>query len=226
MTKQEWIIIISALEMNYGGAENLDAELEMQGLSREKLRRDTGRYQVINTFVEETIVPEINISESESLEYYKANEEVFKKPESVRASHILVETSGDADEAEMKAALEKITELRKRIVNGEDFAKIAREYSDCPSSAKGGDLGEFGHGTMVPPFDKAVFALEVGEMSQPVQSQFGYHLIKLYEKHADEIIPYQDAEPQIMEYLGNLEVQSRILDYVAELRAAGEIIFN
>lgn len=86
--------------------------------------------------------------------------------DTVRAQHILV-----ANEFEAK-------DLLKKIEAGEDFAQLAKDFSSCGSAAQGGDLGEFGRGMMVKPFEDATYALEIGQVSQPVQTQFGYHLIK------------------------------------------------
>lgn len=88
----------------------------------------------------------------------------------VRASHILVDTEQEANN------------LREEIVSGKSFADIAAQYSKCPSGAAGGDLGFFGKGMMVKPFEDAAFSLEVGELSQPVQTQFGWHLIEVTDK--------------------------------------------
>jgi parvulin-like peptidyl-prolyl isomerase len=83
----------------------------------------------------------------------------------IRASHILVKTEGE------------VNDLKSQIDDGADFASLAREHSDCPSGAEGGDLGSFGHGAMVAEFDKAAFDLEVGDVSGSIKTQFGYHLI-------------------------------------------------
>ncbi len=91
-------------------------------------------------------------------------------PTEIRASHILVKTEEEAKN------------LYNEIQNGKDFAQIAQEVSLCPSGQNGGDLGFFGKGMMVKPFEDAAFALEVGEISQPVETQFGWHLIKLTDK--------------------------------------------
>ncbi len=84
----------------------------------------------------------------------------------IRASHILVKTKAE------------INDIKSQIDGGEDFSTLAREHSDCPSGAEGGDLGSFGHGAMVAEFDKVAFNLEVGDISGSVKTQFGYHLIK------------------------------------------------
>lgn len=89
---------------------------------------------------------------------------------SVRASHILVDTKQEADS------------LKSRIDKGESFEELAKEYSKCPSGQKGGDLGYFERGQMVPEFDQAAFSLPVGKVSEPVQTQFGWHLIKVVDK--------------------------------------------
>ncbi|WP_455258835.1 peptidylprolyl isomerase, partial [Peptoniphilus asaccharolyticus] len=108
----------------------------------------------------------IEISEEEIKKYYEENKDHFKQGPTVSASHILVETEEEANE------------IAKEI-NAENFAEIAKEKSSCPSSANGGSLGEFSQGQMVPEFDQKVFSMEVGEISEPVKTQFGYHIIKL-----------------------------------------------
>lgn len=88
----------------------------------------------------------------------------------VRASHLLVATEEEAKK------------LREEILNGKDFAEVAQEVSKCPSSAQGGDLGYFSRGMMVPEFDKAAFDLEIGKLSEPIQTQFGWHLLIVTDK--------------------------------------------
>jgi peptidyl-prolyl cis-trans isomerase C len=99
----------------------------------------------------------------------------------VRASHILLmyegSASSSADRSKEEAA-EQIGELRAQIEAGASFADVARDNSDCPSGAQGGDLGMFGRGQMVPEFETAAFAMEVGELSDVVETAFGYHLIQ------------------------------------------------
>jgi peptidyl-prolyl cis-trans isomerase C len=132
--------------------------------------------------------------------YYDAHKDEW---EEVKARHILIRFQGskmpladgkkDLTEAE---ALAKITELRAKIVAGADFAEVAKENSDDKGSgANGGDLGSFGRGQMVPEFDKEAFLLPVGQMSQPVKSQFGYHLIKV-EAHSTK--PFEEAKAAIV----------------------------
>ena len=110
----------------------------------------------------------------------------IKKPEQVKASHILVKVDAGADEAKKAEARKKIQEIQQKVKAGGDFEALATENSDCPSKAKGGDLGFFERGQMVKPFEEAAFALKPGEVSGIVETQFGYHIIKVQEKK-DEI---------------------------------------
>ena len=98
----------------------------------------------------------------------------------IRASHILIVhvEAGSGDSARSRAdALAEINDIKRRLVAGEDFADLAAENSDCPSGQDGGDLGSFGRGRMVPAFEAAAFALQVNEVSDMVETEFGYHLI-------------------------------------------------
>lgn len=129
------------------------------------------------------------------------------RQEEIRARHILVET-----EEEAKAVLEEVR-------GGADFAETAKAKSIGPSSAKGGDLEYFGRGRMVPAFETAAFALEVGEISEPVQTQFGWHVIKVEDKRLSQPPAFADVEGQIREIL---ERQAQA-EFVTKLRDAAEI---
>ena len=214
---------IDGLITNYGGQEALEEALSEQGLTLEKLKSDTAKYQIIGEYVEKEFRSEIEVTNDETQAYYTENEEHFVKEETISASHILIKASEDADAEELKSAFEKISKLKDRIDAGEDFAAIAREYSEGPSNVNGGELGEFGHGQMVPPFDRAAFALEVGEVSDPVQTQFGYHLIKLTAKNANEKIEYEDIKQQISAYLADLKLEELMNTYVTDLRQKADI---
>lgn len=141
----------------------------------------------------EKAIASARVTDAEVKEYYEANKEQFVSGDTVNASHILVKT-----EEEAIAVLE-------RINGGEiSFEDAAREYSSCPSNAQGGNLGDFGRGQMVPEFDSAVFAMEVGEISAaPVKTQFGYHLIKLNSKEEAAPIDFDAVKGELSEMLLN-----------------------
>ena len=128
----------------------------------------------------------INVTDEECEAYYNENKEQFKE-EMIRAAHILVEEE------------EQANELLAAIEGGADFHELASANSKCPSGSRGGDLGDFGRGQMVPEFEQAAFALNIGEISGVVKTQFGYPLIKLLDKK--DVVPFTDVKGQIQQYL-------------------------
>ena len=143
------------------------------------------------SFAAEKAFSAVSVSDKEAEEYYEANKERFMSEETVNASHILVDTE------------EKALEILAEIKSGEtSFEDAARSHSTCPSGGRGGNLGDFGRGQMVPEFDEAAFSMAEGEISdKPVKTQFGYHLIKLNSKKPAEIMPFAELAPEIKEAL-------------------------
>jgi peptidyl-prolyl cis-trans isomerase D len=131
-------------------------------------------------------------------EYYKANPAKYDKKKRVRARHILVRVDPNAPKAADDAAKKKVEDVAARVKKGEDFAKLAQEVSDDPGSKdRGGDLGYFGEHVMAKPFEDAAFKLKAGELSEPVKTPFGWHLIKVEEVLAPEVITLEKATPDI-----------------------------
>lgn len=138
-------------------------------------------------------------------EEYLANPQKYEQPEQLRASHILVETEG----MRLLDAMLKVEEVRVKLLNGEEFDALAKTYSDSDSRLKGGDVGYFSRGKMVPDFEEAAFNLrEVGDVSDLVVSQFGVHLIMLTERVAPTRAPFDLAKPYIIEELNQRYTQS------------------
>lgn len=130
--------------------------------------------------------------------YYENNQDKFGTPEQRRASHILIQVPKDADEAKVEAARKKIDEIAARLAKGEDFATLAKEYSQDPGSAEnGGDLGYFGKGLMDPAFEASAFSLQKDEVSKPVRSSFGFHLIKLTDIKPSGVKPFEEVKSEV-----------------------------
>jgi peptidyl-prolyl cis-trans isomerase C len=195
-----------------------DLEMDEKNL-REYTRRDL----LISKFVESVIVPKVKVTEEDALTFYKQNPDKFTRGESVRASHILIGVDASASVEEKKKAGEKAEKLRKELVGGADFAALAKGNSTCPSSQQGGDLGFFVKGQMVPAFEKAAFALKPGEISDVVETQFGFHIIKLTEKKPAETVTFKEAKTRIEEYLKGQKISAAVGEYVAEAKKTAKI---
>jgi peptidyl-prolyl cis-trans isomerase C len=195
-----------------------DLEMDENAL-RDYTRRDL----VISNFVEKTIVPKVTVTEADAKKFYDENADKFTKSESLKASHILIGVDPKATPEEKKTAREKAEKLLKELKAGADFAALAKGNSTCPSSQQGGDLGFFGKGQMVPAFEKAAFALKPGEISDVVETQFGYHIIKLTEKKGAEKVEFKETLPRIEDYLKNQKVGAAVNDYLVETRKNAKI---
>ncbi|OGU16119.1 MAG: peptidylprolyl isomerase [Geobacteraceae bacterium GWC2_53_11] len=195
-------------------------DLEM---NEKDLREYVRRGLLISRYVETTFVSKTAVSDAEIRSFYDKNPDKFKTGDAIKASHILIGTDSKTSVADKKAAREKSEKLRKELAGGADFAALAKGNSTCPSSQQGGDLGFFGKGQMVPQFEKAAFALKPGEISDVVETQFGYHIIKLTEKKTASVTELKDVKAKIEEYLKGQKVNEAIQKHLAETRKTAKI---
>lgn len=152
------------------------------------------------------ILLEVTVTEEDALNYYNSNKNLFTQPPTVSAKHILVDNKELCDQ------------IKKEIDNNEiTFEEAAVKYSTCPSKEQGGNLGSFGRGMMVPEFEEAAFVLDIDVVSDPVQTQFGYHLIKVEEKNEGSEAEFEDVKSKIVNQLLQEGQQRKYLDVVKEL---------
>lgn len=164
--------------------------------------------ELLISYATNKVIEAVRVTDKEAREFYDANPEQFIADETVNASHILVETEEEA--------LSLLAKINAGDISFEDAAK---QFSTCPSGQRGGNLGDFGKGQMVPEFDKAVFSMEVGEISSaPVQTQFGFHLIKLIAKKAAEPTPYEAIADQLKEMLSSQKRREAYTSKVNQLK--------
>lgn len=185
--------------------------------TEDDLRKEITSQIQFNRLLEEESTGE-TVSESEAKKYYDARPDLFETEVLLTASHILkmAKTEEEFDRAE-----EQIIEIRKKIENGEAFVDLIKKESD--DSQNEGHLGTFGKGRMVPPFEKAAFALKVGEISEPVKSQFGWHLIELHDRKEPEVTSFEEVKEKIIEYLGERR-KDRVFDqFLDKLKKQAEI---
>ena len=186
----------------------LDAQRNL--LEREQAFKDqlaAVKEQLLMEYAISKCVESVRITEEEVRGYYDSHKEEMTEGETVNASHILVDSE------------DKANELLAAINAGEiTFEDAARENSSCPSSAQGGNLGDFGRGQMVPEFDTACFEMEIGEVRGPVKTQFGYHLIRLNAKNAAEPLSYNDVRAQLYEQLTREKQQAAYQSKINQLK--------
>jgi peptidyl-prolyl cis-trans isomerase C len=128
-----------------------------------------------------------------------------------------------ADAAQKASAKKTLQDIKARLAKGEDFAALAKEFSQDSSSANNGDLGYFRRGQMVKPFEDAAFSLKPNEVSDIVETQFGYHLIKVYDKKPESVIAYDDVKDRIAEQIRQDKLKQEVMEYIQELRKSAKI---
>lgn len=196
------LLYIAAIE------DGLDKEEEF------KSQLEATKENVLKQYAINKLLSNIEVSNEEVEEFYNNQKANFKSQEKVRASHILVDTE------------EKAEDISREINDGLAFEEAAKKYSTCPSKENGGDLGEFTRGKMVPEFENAAFAMEEGEISEPVKSQFGYHIIKLISKKEAGTVPFEEIKGQIEKHLLALKQQEIYMNKTNELKNKYEVKIN
>ncbi len=172
---------------------------------------DVVKANLLKSYGIRKFLEEVTFEKAAVQAYYTANQAQFTEPATVRASHILV-----ADE-------DKLAEVKAALDSGSEFAEVAKTYSTCPSKEKGGDLGFFGKGQMVPEFEQAAFAMAVGDVSEPVKTQFGYHIIKLADKKEARQLKLEEVADKIEQHLLHQAQNQAYTQKIAELREAYKV---
>jgi peptidyl-prolyl cis-trans isomerase C len=168
---------------------------------REQLEYSMNDY-LAQEYLKKAVLKDVAVTEEEMRKHYQENEKTYTLAAQAKARHILVKVAPNAPEADKKKAREKAEVLLKRVREGQDFAKVAEESSEDPASQKkGGDLGYFSRGRMVKPFEDVAFSMKPGQVSEIVETQFGFHIIKLEDLKEARIRPFDEVKEMVKSQL-------------------------
>lgn len=207
--------VMDMVVKKYGSIDDLKKVEGKDGVKL--LKKSISRKLLIDKLIDKEIGQ--HITEKEIKQYYEQNKTNFMQKAQIRVSHILVPASEDASPDEIKKAEGKAAGILKKLKKGGDFSELASENSSCPSKAKGGDLGFFSRGQMVPEFEKAAFNLKMNETSGVVKTSFGFHVIrKTGEKEAGQK-KFEDVREFIVQQLKSQKVKA----YLAKLKENAHI---
>ncbi|MHA6259138.1 foldase protein PrsA [Sporosarcina sp. CAU 1771] len=186
-----------------GGEETFEALLTQNNVTKAMFKENIAEFLSVRQLIE----PRVEISEEEILAYFEENKEDFNQEEQVEASHILVEDIATANE------------VKKKLDAGEDFAELAKEYSTDESNAEnGGELGFFNSTRMVEEFTEAAFSMNVGDISEPVKTTHGFHIIHVTDKKEAKEATFEDSKEEVKELLFEKGVQTEYTVLLAELK--------
>jgi peptidyl-prolyl cis-trans isomerase C len=197
--------------------------LAARGMTIEKLRADARMNIGISKMMDAEVSGQPAPTDAQVREFYDKNPDKFKQAEAVRASHILFKVDDKADDATKKKRLAEAQAVMQQVRGGADFGELAKKHSSDGSAAQGGDLNFFTKGQMVPAFDAAAFALQPGQISDIVTTEFGYHIIKVTERRPPSTVPFEQVSERIKEYLAEQRKQERAQAFIESLKQKAKI---
>lgn len=204
--------------------EQFRMKLEADGYTEETYRRHVQRMAAAKVYLDRIRADASDVRDSEVEQFYEENEDRLTLPEQVRVRHILLTWKPMGTQDDRAAIREQMEPILERARAGEDFAALAREFSeDSATKGNGGDTGFFYRGTMVPAFEQAAFALQPGDVSDPVDTVFGVHIIKLEERQEARLLPLDEVREQLQDYVREEKMEAAVGAKVDELRAAADV---
>ena len=215
---------ITEIRSQFKSEEAFAQVLAEQKMTAEGLRANLLEGMRIDQMIDAEVNARAAVTPQQVDAFYTGNPGEFQRAERIHARHILIRVAPDADAATKEQARTKVTDLLTQARAGGDFAALAKQHSEDPGSGPtGGDLGFFERGQMVGPFDEAAFLLMPGQTSEIVETQFGFHIIRLEEKQAAGAVPLSEVRPQIEQFLQGRNREEQAQAFINALRAKGTI---
>lgn len=214
---------ISEMRAQAPDQATFDKALTARQMTENDLKSEARQRLTVDKLLVAEVEPKAAVGPEDIEAFYKGNPQFFMQPEAARASHILIKIDAGAPDATKQAARAKAEDLLKQVKAGGDFAALAKEHSQDGSAPSGGDLGFFPRGQMVKAFDDAAFGLKPGQVSDLVESEFGYHIIKLTDYRTARTVPLAEVNDRIAVALRQQKQQELAQQFVQTLKAKGKV---
>lgn len=200
-----------------------DKALQARQMTEADLRNEARQRLTVDKLLVAEVEPKAAVGPADIEAFYKGNPQFFMQPEAVRASHILVKVEPGADAATKQAARAKADDVLKQVKAGGDFAALAQQHSQDGSAAGGGDLGFFPRGQMTKAFEDAAFGMKAGQVSEIVETEFGFHIIKVTDHRTARTVPLAEVNDRIAMALRQQKQQELAQQFVQQLKAKGKV---
>lgn len=207
--------------------EDLEAALRQQGLTLESYRAQIKKEILKNQLISRQIRQRVNISPEEVQRYYDAHPEEFSQPAAIKVRHIFIALPASAGPLELDRAMNKVKQVQERLQAGEDYEDVARDLSEGPEADEGGLIGELRKGQMLPQLEEVAFQLKTGEVSEPVRSPAGIHILRVDEREEESRVDVKDVQDQIKERLYAEAIEARFQRWIEkDLREGHTIVIR
>jgi peptidyl-prolyl cis-trans isomerase C len=215
---------VAEIRRNFPDEGSFAQAIATQGLTVEHLRAQTRTNLEVQKVIDAEVSPKVTVQDAEVSTFYQQNLERFKQGESVHASHILIGVAPGATPVQKSEAKAKAQAALKQVRGGADFGALARAQSQDPGSApNGGDLGFFPKGQMTPAFEQAAFTLKPGSVSNVVETPFGFHIIKVFEKRPPRTAPFDEVSGQIKDFLVQGQRAQKLERFITEMKSRSKL---
>jgi peptidyl-prolyl cis-trans isomerase C len=214
---------LAAVKKRFPSEAEYKTALGKMNLTEDEVKMQIARGLAIRELIEQQVTSKIVVTDAETKAYYDGNSQMFKQPGQVKASHILIKVDAGADDAKKAEVRKKIETVQEKVNAGADFAELAKEYSEGPSNTRGGDLGFFRRGQMVKPFEDAAFAMKANEVSDIIETRFGYHIIKVYGIKPEQTLAYADVKDKLNQRLKQEKVEKDATQYISQLKKDAKV---
>ena len=222
--KNEVDMVINTIKRRFPTEQEFLDALTKAELSIEQFTVNLTKELMVQKLLDQQVASQVkDVSDEEALQYYNDHGEEFLQDEQIRVHHILFKVSGTADPGKVTDVENRARRVLQRIKNGEEFEKLARQFSEDPSALKGGDIGFFSRGDMIKNFEDAAFALNPGEVSDLVRTPIGFHIIRMDESKKSQQVPFEQVKVQIKLRLKQENSNKLFEQYVEKLKSKADI---
>ncbi|MEW6363839.1 MAG: peptidylprolyl isomerase [Acidobacteriota bacterium] len=215
---------IAEIKGQFPNEQAFTQALAGEGMTPEAMQSRIRQDLSVMKLIDAEVTPKVSVQDADVTGFYDQNRDRFKEGEAVHASHILIRVQENADAAAKKQARDKIDAILVQLKGGADFAVLAKKDSQDPGSApNGGDLGFFVRGQMVPAFENVAFSLKPGELSNVVETPFGYHIIKVAEHRPERTVPMLEVSDRIREFLAGQQREAKTKELIDGLKTKATV---
>ncbi|MGA2554260.1 MAG: peptidylprolyl isomerase, partial [Smithella sp.] len=214
---------INSLKQQFSGETEYKNELSRRGINEEVLRARMIRNSLVQKYMDKEFTDKVNVTDKEIQDYYQKNIDLFKQPFQMRVNQIFIQSDskgGDSRKKELRGKAEKIL---KNLKDDQDFADLAREYSDGPTKNKGGDLGYLRKGQLEKQFESKIFALKKGEITDVIETEYGFHIFKVTDIKPETILAYENVKEKVKKFLVDEKTKQEADKYARKLREKTDV---